>query len=1215
MPISPRTPVNDPDVEFAQVDEQENITPKRRLSRGWIILGVVVVCGVVCACVGAYFVYENKVRAPSSSIVSMIQQASGLRLTIKAKRSSMAINGKTTAQVYVVPQATSTSGALQFDAYFNQTGDEVTDTYMLYNQRAYHIVSKEGAVVTASCIDESQVPPAALVESSLNDAQLIDSIESKENIKNCTDGKLMKLQFAGENFAFCFSSTNRLTHATGEDLDIDIEYLSDSSVLPSFDIPQVEGKTLECPVLPPPAPVKTQTLMQTTKAVWKAAIGTPRVLDLGSSSCQCQMEHKKPCLFIHGVGNPFPQGISNSYIFDWGFIHQHAPCCSSTKFVHFETWKRGWDDDSIQNQFCEAALSVSQSNSKTIDDLVLVTYSMGNLIAGSAVAKGKCNMSDKVTWISLAGPMQGSKSGNLLERKCAEGGWNLPLKGLLELVTLCPITDAFLKLKHQTTVSTDIQNKFLAAQAVRKQYATKLMCGSNPLGLTTLYGPVLALVSALTNHGDTNDGVVAFESCYAGFDASSFDTDYRTDGNYLTSVNHLDISFRSGDGWWGSDLVRSPVDSTFSNVEDSIPPKPHRNTLRWIIAAFLVVGAVGITLGAVFIHSTKVDNNASNIVTQIQQTPGLLVTITAKRASMAFNGKLSAQVYVIPRQGSSLTTTLKSSQTLKFDAYMAQVGPNSTESYIYLNDRAYVTSVASNGTFLYASCIGDSIPPVSLMQTSLENAKRVDDVVASSTLKTCVQGQWLHLSFAGEEFVFCNGPNNKLTHASGQDIDLDIEYIGDPTKLPVIEIPQVPFTNGSTTALNCPIATPRTYSASTTKLSTTMSEVLRAATSTPRVATLESSSCQCQMERKPCLFVHGAGNFFNQSLSDTFLFEWGFVYNHAPCCSSIKFAHFETWHRGWTEDSVQEQFCDAALTVSKSNSTEIQDLLLVTFSMGNLVASASVANGKCSFSNDVTWVSIAGPMQGSKTANALEQKCSEGGWNLPLKWLFEIVTLCPITNTFKQLQYQDTVNSALQSQYTAAQAVRQKYATKLICGNSPQGLFTIYSGFMQWASGQSNHDHENDGLVDFMSCSDGFSGFSTDYSSRMNYKPAVNHLDSSFRSGDGWWGADRKPMKWFECALKVASCCLIVMHLNTWLSGWASLGWDTIYVNPTGGVSCRTWLHSTFCSMSSPSEPVLSARTPVGDFDSVEERPQHKKFWTPRVIIGIVVFCGVVCAS
>jgi hypothetical protein len=95
---------------------------------------------------------------------------------------------------------------------------------------------------------------------------------------------------------------------------------------------------------------------------------------------------------------------------------------------------------------------------------------------------------------------------------------------------------------------------------------------------------------------------------------------------------------------------------------------------------------------------------------------------------------------------------------------------------------------------------------------------------------------------------------------------------------------------------------------------------------------------------------------------------------------------------------------------------------------------------------------------------------------------------------------------------------------------------------------------ENDGMVDFDSCSVGlldgetsradrldniirmedtlngkvpaasfeersFMPWVTDAEGQGHYKAMINHADATFQNGDGWWGSDRKPVRWFECAL------------------------------------------------------------------------------------------------
>ncbi|ETV85227.1 hypothetical protein H257_03039 [Aphanomyces astaci] len=95
----------------------------------------------------------------------------------------------------------------------------------------------------------------------------------------------------------------------------------------------------------------------------------------------------------------------------------NAPCCSSVRFARIETINRGWDHPSLQDDFCAAAMNVSGSTySERIDKLILVAHSMGNLIASGALASGRCNMAKNVHWISIAAPMEGTKSSNCIEK-------------------------------------------------------------------------------------------------------------------------------------------------------------------------------------------------------------------------------------------------------------------------------------------------------------------------------------------------------------------------------------------------------------------------------------------------------------------------------------------------------------------------------------------------------------------------------------------------------------------------------------------------------------------------------------------------------------------------------------------------------------------------------------------------------------------------------
>ncbi|KDO27597.1 hypothetical protein SPRG_20311 [Saprolegnia parasitica CBS 223.65] len=226
-----------------------------------------------------------------------------------------------------------------------------------------------------------------------------------------------------------------------------------------------------------------------------------------------------------------------------------APCCSSVAFAHYESIKRAWTRPEVQTEFCNTALSIGNSTDKTIDNMILVTYSMGNLIAGGAVANGVCELGDGVTWVSIAGPMQGSKAANVLERRCSACGMDGALFGY------CPATEAYLQMKAEDTVDASLKKAFKDAQTARKR-ANKLMCGTKSSGLASLGGTLLAVIGSLAFSEDTiHDGVVAFDSCSVGF--TEFSSNAEVGGNYKASINHFDASFRNGDGWWGAD--RKPV--------------------------------------------------------------------------------------------------------------------------------------------------------------------------------------------------------------------------------------------------------------------------------------------------------------------------------------------------------------------------------------------------------------------------------------------------------------------------------------------------------------------------------------------------------------------------------------------------------------------------------------------------------------------------------
>ncbi|ETV82386.1 hypothetical protein H257_05038 [Aphanomyces astaci] len=528
----------------------------------FIVLAIVLVCGTVATALGAaHFVFVTKVDNQAKAILSGLQHTPGVYVTLTVKRASMRLNGVSTAEAYIFPRGgPNLDGALLFDAVLTHRNEDVMTTYTLLNSRAYVSTSSvsTGTIMHVSCLEASQVPPIHMMAFSLTTSTVLDEVQGTAQ-PLCDNGKLLQLSFAGENFVFCTAQDSKLQRAASDDLDMVIQYVSDPTLLPDLVTPWNGTATpLDCPVVVssgiPPTPV-APTYMETASMVYNAATGPKRSFMMGKLSCECRRA-KQPCLFVHGLGNSKAGPMVDTFKSYWGKIHEHSPCCSSTKFVQFDTVTQGWTDPNLQREFCTAALKISQGESQsTVGSLILVTHSMGNLLAGGAVASGMCQFSSRVTWMSLAGPMQGSQSTNLVASRCAaSNSWfDRAFADVLGLTGLCPSPRAYVQLQHQSTVGADMQAKYQQAQAVRRTHGARVLCGTDPFGIGSPMSIALASVGAISGHADrAHDGVVDLTSCMAGVSTSGAGAD-SSDYHYRAAINHLDTSFRHGDGWWGND--------------------------------------------------------------------------------------------------------------------------------------------------------------------------------------------------------------------------------------------------------------------------------------------------------------------------------------------------------------------------------------------------------------------------------------------------------------------------------------------------------------------------------------------------------------------------------------------------------------------------------------------------------------------------------------
>ncbi|KAG7394149.1 hypothetical protein PHYBOEH_005604 [Phytophthora boehmeriae] len=287
-----------------------------------------------------------------------------------------------------------------------------------------------------------------------------------------------------------------------------------------------------------------------------------------------------------------------------------------------------------------------------------------------------------------------------------------------------------------------------------------------------------------------------------------------------------------------------------------------------------------------------------------------------------------------------------------------------------------------------------------------------------------------------------------------------------------------------------------------------------------------SDACECKSTPRPCLFIHGEKNEVEQAELQTKSDMFGDMTDHAPCCSSIKYAALDTMNVRWTNDTLQEKVCKHALSMSETSDATagiVKDTIVVTHSMGALIVAGGIANKKCSFDKEsTTWVSMSAPMNGTMASNYVQDICTDDD----TKAFRQILTLlgkCPVKDGMKSLAYQGGKYStmALNNAYLAAATAYRENVDAIMCSNDDLGIVSIdQAGYLILGSKAEFKSDEHDGFVEFESCRGGFPAekFSTSHEDRF-YVTQCNHADTAFLHGNGYFKKTLQPVKWFECLL------------------------------------------------------------------------------------------------
>uniref|UniRef100_M4B339 Uncharacterized protein n=1 Tax=Hyaloperonospora arabidopsidis (strain Emoy2) TaxID=559515 RepID=M4B339_HYAAE len=466
----------------------------------------------------------------------------------------MALHGESEFDVFAIPVLSEDGTRVRYDGYATFVEGHLCITYALVNGAPYLTTNDSSSnAETVRCIPSSQLPFDDIIPA-INEATPIPSASIGGKAIECEGGTLLKTSFGGIRYAICSLGPAGFT-AYASDVTIDVNYLENFVVK----IPKTKSNDgsacetlVEAIALTPtglalvsgsdlPIPSRSRKLMEAS-----------HMSMLGFFSCSCNSA-RRPCLFIHGLGNEKEEeGLMNSSPhFGWDKIQDHAPCCTSIKYVALNTVDYGWTSPALQRKLCNRSLSISPSSdalSRTIEDTIVVTHSMGGLMFAGALANAKCHLAPSSTWVALSPPMFGSMASDHLVNYCKHNVENLAAKMMFE--GKCPASKSTRSIAYtnEKYSSKKLDAAYDAAQVIYRRHVFAAMCSSSYVGNISKYQFKYIMGGSMIPHKSSkNDGLVEFLSCAGGIPPSKFGN---TPHNkfYRCELNHADTAFKTGDG-------------------------------------------------------------------------------------------------------------------------------------------------------------------------------------------------------------------------------------------------------------------------------------------------------------------------------------------------------------------------------------------------------------------------------------------------------------------------------------------------------------------------------------------------------------------------------------------------------------------------------------------------------------------------------------------
>ncbi|KAG7387363.1 hypothetical protein PHYPSEUDO_014387 [Phytophthora pseudosyringae] len=437
--------------------------------------------------------------------------------------------------------------------------------------------------------------------------------------------------------------------------------------------------------------------------------------------------------------------------------------------------------------------------------------------------------------------------------------------------------------------------------------------------------------------------------------------------------------------------------------------------------------------------------------------PALRFLFTLKRSSMNIFGQSDFSMFSNPVLSDDGSNVL-------YESFASFTENKTRYNYTFVDGAAFIsrTSVDSNTAASVVTCLGSesgNLPPVNAIVAAVNEATAVS---GGGSSYRCSTGSSYKILVNRTEFILCRGGVSDLT-MYGADMNIAVDYLNQQVSIvkPAEESDTLSECKTSVpvslvTPVGKSLLTERSSSSSEkrklkaefdfTFWSDDSDEASQASSDHSGERDPGHQFCSCKSAQRACIFIHGMGIDKEEPANvDSFSYYWGNLTDHAPCCSSIKYAVLDTVNNSWTNDTQQYKVCDRALAVSETSTvTVVKDTIIVTHSMGNLMLAGAIASGKCSLDSTTSWVGLAGPMKGSMGSDFVQASCA-GETNTLLEQVAEITGKCPPSTALMSLAYQGERFSSTEhnAAYTAAQEAYTTNVTALMCSAGYSGVHSL----------------------------------------------------------------------------------------------------------------------------------------------------------------------------